>query len=173
MANYISNTPEGKDFFEGKSQHLVATAIYDTINSCSKLPHIIGLEGDWGSGKSNVIKQLSTIDNFNKNYYLFTYDAWGHQEDLQRRSILEVLTTELIKNELLVGKGKVRLRNGEVKEDKWSSLLSYLLSNKTITTLKPTVRITSFTLWMLFVMVVYSGTSYVCVKEILGKTFAY
>ena len=41
MANYISNTPEGKDFFEGKSQHLVATAIYDTINSCSKLPHII------------------------------------------------------------------------------------------------------------------------------------
>lgn len=173
IANYISNTPEGKDFFEGKSQHLVATAIYDTINSCSKLPHIIGLEGDWGSGKSNVIKQLSTIDNFNKNYYLFTYDAWGHQEDLQRRSILEVLTTELIKNELLVGKGKVRLRNGEVKEDKWSSLLSYLLSNKTITTLKPTVRITSFTLWMLFVMVVYSGTSYVCVKEILGKTFAY
>lgn len=172
-ANYISNTPEGKDFFEGKSQHLVATAIYDTINSCSKLPHIIGLEGDWGSGKSNVIKQLSIIDNFNKNYYLFTYDAWGHQEDLQRRSILEVLTTELIKNELLVGKGKVRLRNGEVKEDKWSSLLSYLLSNKTITTLKPTVRITSFTLWMLFVMVVYSGTSYVCVKEILGKTFAY
>lgn len=167
-ANYISNIPEGKDFFEGKSQNLVAKAIYDTIKSCSKLPHIIGLEGDWGSGKSNVIKQLRTLDNFDKDYYLFTYDAWGHQEDLQRRSILEVLTTELIKNEFLVGNGKVSLRNGEVKEDKWSSLLSYLLSNKTVTTIKPTVRITSFTLWMVFVMVVYSATSYICIKGVFG-----
>ena len=66
LTHYISNTPEGKDFFEGKSQHLVAHAIYDTINSCTKLPHIMGLEGDWGSGKSNVIKQLSAIDNFRK-----------------------------------------------------------------------------------------------------------
>ena len=48
----------------------------------------------------------------------------GHQEDLQRRSILEVLTTELIKKEFLVGKGKVRLRNGDEKEDSWNSLLS-------------------------------------------------
>ena len=173
IANYISNTPEGKDFFEGKSQHLVATAIYDTINSCSKLPHIIGLEGDWGSGKSNVIKQLSTIDNFNKKYFLFTYDAWGHQEDLQRRSILEVLTTELIKNELLVGKGKVRLRNGEIKEDNWESLFSYLLSNKTITTTKPSVRVTSFTICMLFVVIVYSATSYICLKKILGEHYEY
>ena len=100
IANYISNTPEGKDFFEGKSQHLVATAIYDTINSRTKLPHIMGLEGDRGTGKSNVIKQLNAIDNFDKKYYLFTYDAWGHQEDLQRRSILEVLTTELYQERL-------------------------------------------------------------------------
>lgn len=172
-ANYISNIPEGKDFFEGKSQNLVAKAIYDTIKSCSNLPHIIGLEGDWGSGKSNVIKQLRMLDNFDKDYYLFTYDAWGHQEDLQRRSILEVLTTELIKNEFLVGNGKVSLRNGEVKEDKWSSLLSYLLSNKTVTTIKPTVRITSFTLWMVFVMVVYSATSYICIKGVLGEDCYY
>ena len=159
VANYISNTPEGKDFFEGKSQHLVANAIFDTINSCSKLPHIIGLEGDWGSGKSNVIKQLNTIDNFDESYCLFTYDAWGHQEDLQRRSILEVLTTELIKKEYLVGKGQVRLRNGEVKEDSWSSLLSYLLSNKTVTTTKPSVKASSFTLVMLAIVCVANVTS--------------
>ena len=159
LANYISNTPEGKDFFEGKSQHLVATAIYNTINSCNELPHIIGLEGDWGSGKSNVIKQLSAIDNFDKNYYLFTYDAWGHQEDLQRRSILEVLTTELIQNGFLVGKGKVRLRNGEVKEDSWSSLLSYLLSNKSVTTTKPSVKASSFTLVMLAIVCIANVTS--------------
>lgn len=159
LANYISNTPEGKDFFEGKSQRLVANAIYDTLNSCSKLPHIIGLEGDWGSGKSNVIKQLSDIDGFQKIYYLFTYDAWGHQEDLQRRSILEVLTTKLIKKHFLVGKGKVRLRNGEEKEDSWNSLLSYLLSNKTVTTTKPSVKASTFTVIMLLLVCVANVTS--------------
>lgn len=116
------------------------------------LPHIIGLEGDWGSGKSNVIKQLSDISGFDRSYYLFTYDAWGHQEDLQRRSILEVLTTELIKKEFLVGKGKVMLRNGDEKEDSWNSLLSYLLSNMTVTTTKPNVKVSSFTLVMLAVV---------------------
>lgn len=35
-----------------------------------------------------------------------------------------MLTTELIKKEFLVGKGKVRLRNGDEKEDSWNSLLS-------------------------------------------------
>ena len=62
MNEFISNSPHGKDFFEGKSQQLVAKAIYESINNVKNLPHIIGLEGDWGSGKSNVIKQLSDIE---------------------------------------------------------------------------------------------------------------
>lgn len=162
MNEFISNSPHGKDFFEGKSQQLVAKAIYESINNVKNLPHIIGLEGDWGSGKSNVIKQLSDISGFDRSYYLFTYDAWGHQEDLQRRSILEVLTTELIKKEFLVGKGKVRLRNGDEKEDSWNSLLSYLLSNKTVTTTKPNVKVSSFTLVMLAVVCIANVTSTIC-----------
>lgn len=162
MNEFISNSPHGKDFFEGKSQQLVVKAIYESINNVKNLPHIIGLEGDWGSGKSNVIKQLSDISGFDRSYYLFTYDAWGHQEDLQRRSILEVLTTELIKKEFLVGKGKVRLRNGDEKEDSWNSLLSYLLSNKTVTTTKPNVKVSSFTLVMLAVVCIANVTSTIC-----------
>lgn len=158
-ANFISNTPQGKDFFEGKSQYLIASAIFESLSSSDKLPHIIGLEGEWGSGKSNVIKQLSVIPDFSKKYKLFTYDAWGHQEDLQRRSILEVLTTKLIKDKFLEGKGKVRLRNGEVKEDKWSSLLNFLLSNKTITTTKPIVSASSFAILMLLLVCVANVTS--------------
>lgn len=158
-ANFISNTPQGKDFFEGKSQHLVASAIFDSLSSCDNLPHIIGLEGEWGSGKSNVIKQLSDIPNFSQKYKLFTYDAWGHQEDLQRRSILEVLTTQLIKDKSLEGNGIVRLRNGEVKEDNWSNLLSFLLSNKTITTTKPMVSASTFTILMLLLVCAANVTS--------------
>lgn len=161
-ANFISNTPQGKDFFEGKSQRLIASAIFDSLSSCDNLPHIIGLEGEWGSGKSNVIKQLSDIPDFSQKYKLFTYDAWGHQEDLQRRSILEVLTTQLIKDKFLEGKGKVRLRNGEVKEDNWSSLLSFLLSNKTITTSKPSVKVNAFTLVVLGLVCLANLTATMC-----------
>ena len=50
---------------------------------------------------------------------------------------LKYLQQNFIKKDCLQGKGEARLRNGEVKEDKWSSLLSYLLSNKTVTTTIP------------------------------------
>ena len=77
MNEFISNSPHGKDFFEGQLQQLVVKAIYESINNVKNLPHIIGLEGDRGSGKSNVIKQLSDISGFDRSYYFFTYDAWG------------------------------------------------------------------------------------------------
>lgn len=107
LTHYISNTPEGKDFFEGKSQHIVAHAIYDTINSCTMLPHIMGLEGDWGSGKSNVIKQLSAIDNFDKKYYLFTYDAWDIKKICSVDLFLRYLQLNLSRK--ISFKAKVRL----------------------------------------------------------------
>ena len=115
-----------------------------------------------GAGKSNVIKQLSIEPDFRKSYSLFTYDAWGHQEDLQRRSILEVLTTALIKTRFLEGNGKVRLRNGVEKEDNWNSLLGYLLSNKTVTTTRPSVKVKSFAVCVLLLLCVANLTANVC-----------
>ena len=34
------------------------------------------------NGKSNVVKMLER--ELSDDYYFFEYDAWGHQEDLQR-----------------------------------------------------------------------------------------
>ena len=79
-AVFLSNRPLGKDLLDGKSQDYVAQAIkkhieevdleMDTQNS---LPRIIGVEGSWGSGKSNMLLQLQ--DKLKSNYYFFTYDA--------------------------------------------------------------------------------------------------
>ena len=63
-------------------------------------------------------------------YYFFEYDAWGHQEDLQRRSILELLTQELVKNNFLVGETIVEFKNGETKKVTWPDKLKYLLARK-------------------------------------------
>ena len=37
---------------------------------------IIGIEGGWGSGKSNLVEQVRI--NLAEKYHLFIYDAWGH-----------------------------------------------------------------------------------------------
>jgi hypothetical protein len=86
---YIDSTPAGEDLFAGKSQEKIAKSIGELIKNNDKHVKLIGLEGVWGSGKSNLIKILEEL--LKKTHHVFTYDAWGHQEDLQRRSLLEGL----------------------------------------------------------------------------------
>lgn len=139
---YLSNLPEGVDLFEGKSQERLATAIASHITETDKVEkptfaRLIGLEGKWGSGKSNVIKMLE--EEFNGSYTFFCFDAWGNQEDLQRRSILELLTRDLIEKGKLTGKTTMRVfnreDNGQIEEEEctWSQKLESLLSRKSYT----------------------------------------
>ena len=106
----LSNEPIGKDLFEGKSQERIANLILadlekarnasagaDSISGSS----VIGIEGGWGCGKSNVLKilekSLDGILNSNKKhaYSVFTYDLWGRQQDLQRKTLLQDLAAHL------------------------------------------------------------------------------
>lgn len=143
-AVFLSNRPLGKDLLDGKSQDYVAQAIkkhieevdleMDTQNS---LPRIIGVEGSWGSGKSNMLLQLQ--DKLKAKYYFFTYDAWGNQEDLQRRSILEQLTDELIREEQLVKDTEITILDTDldkeptVKKCTWKRRLFALVARKSTT----------------------------------------
>ena len=81
---FISNYPNGIDLFEGKSQEKVAESIRKhiiktDIDKDSSISRIIGLEGKWGSGKSNIIKMLEKSmnttteeDTHVKKYHFFT-----------------------------------------------------------------------------------------------------
>ena len=145
--NFIVDKPVGKDCFDGHSQEYLAHSIYNYVRMTDattkttqvagqkkniSLPRIIGLEGGWGSGKSNVVSMVE-MELAKDGYYTFTYDAWGHQEDLQRRSILETMTGQLIKDEVLQGEVEIPMRNGKKNKAKWTDQLSLLLSNKTTT----------------------------------------
>ena len=151
---FIPDKPTGDDVFEGQSQTNLANNICEYIRSNDsassrgreQMPRIIGLEGKWGSGKSNVVEKIKK-DLEGEGYYTFTYDAWGHQEDLQRRSILETLTNALIEDKVLVGKVKIKMRNGESKEAEWKDQLSLLLSNKTTTIIKSQPQLSGSAIW--------------------------
>lgn len=93
---YISSSPTGEDLFEGKSHEKISTTIFELIKDQSLPNNIIGLEGKWGSGKSNVVSILNKkFYKIKSDYFFFTYDAWGHQEDLTRRTFLEELISSL------------------------------------------------------------------------------
>jgi hypothetical protein len=135
--HYLKDKPCGIDKFAGQSQEHLSTAIANHIiendSSADPMPRIIGIEGTWGSGKSNVVKLIEKHLTTEKKYYFFEYNAWGNQEDLQRRSILEQLTDCLVKNEILVGKTDVRIKGGRTAKKDWKEKLQLLLSRKTET----------------------------------------
>ena len=60
---FIQNKPCGIDKFDGGSQERLAKTIArhfcqnDSLDEECTLPRIIGIEGIWGSGKSNVVMQ--------------------------------------------------------------------------------------------------------------------
>lgn len=84
------------DSFSDKTHEKVAKTIAEFIES-SKSSITIGLEGEWGSGKSTVIKLLQNILDSSAPHktLVFIFDAWSHSGDPLRRSFLESLIRSL------------------------------------------------------------------------------
>lgn len=107
---FLSGKPSGKDKIAGGSHKKTATIITKTIKSEILEKRVIGLEGEWGSGKSNVIKIIQ--EQLGDEYYTFIFDSWGNQEDLTRKSFLEQLIGQLFKKEFLIDAKKwLKLEN--------------------------------------------------------------
>lgn len=138
---FIQDKPQGIDKFDGASQQALSKAIAkhikdnDSLTKDDCLPRIIGIEGVWGAGKSNVVKLIEKhLHKDNSDYFFFEYDAWGNQEDLQRRSLLEQLTDKLVNEEILIGYTKITTKGGGTKSVTWPKKLKLLLARKTETT---------------------------------------
>lgn len=116
---FLSRIAKGVDKLEGGSQENLAKVISQVIKENKIEKKVIGLEGEWGSGKSNLIKIIQS--QLGKNYHTFIFDSWGSQEDLTRKSFLEQLINELFLKEFLTEK------------EKWKDLKNRLLSNTSTT----------------------------------------
>ena len=84
---FLDNQPCGEDLFAGKSHEKIAKQIANILQNNNGI-QAIGIDGGWGSGKSNLVKLVKNQLAENKFHFLI-YDAWGFQTDFQRRSILE------------------------------------------------------------------------------------
>ena len=105
--NYLATWPTGEDLSGLKPQKAISDAIVKHIKDYDReytdgglMPRVIGLEGKWGSGKSNIIKQLSENESLTNDYHLIEFDAWAYQEDEYRISLMEHITNKLSLEEL-------------------------------------------------------------------------
>jgi hypothetical protein len=114
---FIPNTPIGEDKFEGQSQEKIANVLVDILNDDNF--QIIGIDGSWGTGKSNLVEIVNKKLPLHK---FFIYDVWGHQEDEQRRAILMELTESLSRESIIKNNSN------------WDNKLKVLLSKKKTTT---------------------------------------
>ena len=127
---FIDINPSGEDLFESKPQQRTAKSIATHLKEETGHLKLLGLDGEYGSGKSNVISIITK--ELSATHHVFIYEAWSHQEDLQRRSFLEELT------EFLLGKGALRSKT-------WKKDLESLLAKKkstvtrTIPSLSPAI----------------------------------
>ena len=90
----------------------VAETAADIINTQELLPISIGIFGDWGAGKSTILKLTEAeLNKQSKKYIHINFDAWLYQGyDDARASILETIADALVKeaesNEGLFKKAK-------------------------------------------------------------------
>ena len=109
----VSTAPCNDDWFEGQSHRRIANKIADVILDDNQYG-IIGIDGGWGSGKSNLVgltedavnKRIteeyeSKSKNEKRKYVFVTFDAWAHHTDYLRRSLLEEFIKSLIDQNVL------------------------------------------------------------------------
>lgn len=99
MPQLLADIPAGKNAMQGP-HHRIAKAIATLIRNC-KGGQSIRLDGDWGVGKSTIVRLLA--DEFEPqpaqagepDVVVFEYDAWVHTGDPLRRAFFESLVARL------------------------------------------------------------------------------
>ena len=104
MSNYktvqfkvLSDNCSAEDLLDDRTHQRIADKVYEIISANPQEGLTIGLEGEWGSGKSTVVKLLQEKLKENKanKTFVFYIDAWEHEGDHLRRVFLETFIEKL------------------------------------------------------------------------------
>ncbi len=96
---FISNRCTDDDKLANHPHESVANSLFDLLRNHPEIENpVIGLEGSWGSGKSQVIHILQRLvreENLDNDYKFINYDIWSVQEDLTRKSFLDAVLSDV------------------------------------------------------------------------------
>lgn len=92
IANRIIDAPSDNDHFSGAGHTRTAKVLAQSFIDLANVDGAVGLEGDWGSGKSTVIllakKEIENTKLTDINFTFFEFDLWTHQTDNFKRAFL-------------------------------------------------------------------------------------
>ena len=106
MSNYktiqfkvLNDSCSSEDRLEDQTHKRIADKLFEIITARNEDGMTIGLEGEWGSGKSTVVKLLQERLKTEKvgKSFVFYIDAWEHEGDHLRRVFLETLIEKVKK----------------------------------------------------------------------------
>lgn len=149
MANYktvqfkvLPDNCAEEDLFDDKTHKQIADKLYEIIAANPKEGLTIGLEGEWGSGKSTVVKLLQerfrTVNP--DKIFVFYIDAWEHEGDHLRRVFLETLIDKL----------KNWRKWDTATIEQLNEISDKVTSKKVAKTIEHTSQITGFGKWVAF-----------------------
>ncbi|EMD9443070.1 AAA family ATPase [Burkholderia cepacia] len=123
MPQLLADIPAGKNAIQGP-HHRIAKAIATLIRNC-KGGQSIRLDGDWGVGKSTIVRLLAKefeaqpAQADELDVVVFEYDAWVHAGDPLRRAFFEALIAQLR------GRWLPTLRSPD-DHDEWTDRIEFL-----------------------------------------------
>lgn len=96
ILNFQSENPSGSDAFKGESHDRVAQAIHEYIKS-KKNHRVIGLDGEFGSGKSSILQMLERkIISEGTKSKLWIFDCEQNYQGSIKSNFIELFTDEII-----------------------------------------------------------------------------
>lgn len=107
--NLLPDKPAAEDRFGGEGHQRSAKALAAAIKKLKNEDGAIGIEGDWGSGKSSVVHFAERIlqnQTGSEKYKVFTFDLWAHGMHDIRRPLLEEIVSWSDRECLLPKRGK-------------------------------------------------------------------
>ena len=143
MSNYktiqfkvLNDNCSAEDRLEDQTHKRIADKLFEIITARNEDGMTIGLEGEWGSGKSTVVKLLQERLKAEKadKTFVFYIDAWEHEGDHLRRVFLETFIAKV--------KAWKALRNSIC--EKLDDIADRVSSKKVSKTVAHSSRITGF-----------------------------
>lgn len=97
--NFLREECSDIDEFEGGIHRKISEMLYDIISKSKNGGYTIGLEGDWGCGKSTIVRLLEKKSQETQKLKIFTFDSWAHKNDPLHVAFLSQLIIGLLKEE--------------------------------------------------------------------------
>lgn len=98
MINFHSEKPANQDLFPGGSHEKVAAAMQAYITA-SETSQVIGLDGEFGSGKSSILEMLgSKLKAADDDYRVWFFDCEQNYQGSTKSNFIELFTDELLKD---------------------------------------------------------------------------